>query len=108
MLPHPMNAQTLNAQTRVRLTPRGRLVVVLFLLAAALLVFSWGRASATGSAPRTSVVTETTVAPGESLWAVSQRVWPGSDPRDGVRALTEANHLSEGSVLQAGTTLQLR
>ena len=91
----------------VRLTRRGRVVVVLILMVVAGLVFSLGRVSAgaapTGSRPGAS----TTVRAGESLWSVAQRIAPQDDPRDVVGALLAANHLSEDAALRPGQVLLL-
>lgn len=95
------------AARSVHLTRRGRVVVVLILMAVAGLVFSLGRVSA-GAAPAGSRPgASTTVRAGESLWSVAQRVAPQDDPRDVVGALLSANHLSEDAVLRPGQVLLL-
>ncbi len=95
--------------TRLRLTARGRLVVVLGLLVTLLAAFSFGRAADTEAAvspePRPAL-TETTVQPGESLWAVAQRIAPESDPREVVQQVRRINGLPD-SRLQAGQQLLL-
>ncbi|HVU74942.1 MAG TPA: LysM peptidoglycan-binding domain-containing protein [Mycobacteriales bacterium] len=91
----------------LHLTRRGRIVVLLVLVAVAGLVFSLGRVSA-GAAPGGSRPgASTTVRPGESLWSVAQRIAPQSDPRDVVGALLELNHLSEDAGLRPGQVLLL-
>ena len=94
--------------TRLRLTRRGK-VVLLGLLALVLLVaVSVGR---TGSQAATvtetgSALQQTTVQPGDTLWSVSQRIAPDNDPREVVAQIKRINHL-HGSSLQAGQLLLL-
>lgn len=91
----------------VRLTRRGRLLIVLVLAGLLLAAFSLGRAGSSQAAshagPSTPLVS-TTVHRGETLWAVAQRVAPGVDPREVVAQLQRLNHLNSSS-LQAGQQL---
>jgi hypothetical protein len=91
----------------VRLTRRGRVVVLLALLTLTLVAFSLGRVGSE-AAPRTAqtgtTTTSTVVQPGESLWAVAKRVAPGHDPRAVIDQIAELNNLSS-SGLQAGQVL---
>lgn len=90
--------------TRLRLTVRGRRVVaaiaalpaVIALAAAAL---SGGAAIASGdtAAPAASFQT-VTVAPGDSLWSIAERVAPAADPRDVVGDLMRLNALGSGAI----------
>jgi hypothetical protein len=93
----------------LRLTRRGRLVVLLALVTLLLAAFSLGRVG-TEAAPRDGVarppLAQTTVQPGESLWAVAKRVAPGQDPRGLVMRIQDLNHLDGGAV-QAGQLLVL-
>ncbi|MCW2548621.1 MAG: hypothetical protein JWN96_3081 [Mycobacterium sp.] len=98
----------------VRLTRRGRVVVLLTLLSLLLVAFSLGRVahseaagrpSGQASAPLTGY-TQTTVHQGETLWSVARRVAPGHDPRALVQQIRELNHLESASV-QAGQQLVL-
>jgi hypothetical protein len=92
----------------VRLTRRGRLVILLALVTVALLAFTLGRVGSSQAAtePGTRVpYVQTTVHSGETLWAVAQRVAPGHDPREVVEQIRALNHLT-GS-LQAGQQLLL-
>lgn len=100
------------AQRPLRLTRRGRLVLIAL---PALLVLSGavvGTSAALGSAHpaplRAQLVSDRTVvvAPGESLWSVAQRIAPQQDPRIVVEALQRANGLS-GPVVAAGVPLHL-
>jgi LysM repeat protein len=94
----------------VRLTRRGRLAVTLALLvmASAVGLLSVQAAAVVGVAggitstiPVTSTVT---VAPGDTLWAIAERVDPHSDPRAVVEALRELNGLATAQ-LRAGQEL---
>lgn len=97
----------------VRLTRRGRVVVVLALMTLLLAAFTLGRTgdsqaatgSTAGSAARTPYAS-TTVHAGETLWSVAQRVAPGHDPRAVVQQLRELNQLDSAAV-QVGQQLLL-
>lgn len=97
----------------VRLTRRGRLLLLLALLALLLAAFTLGRvgdsqaatSAATPTATRPTYVS-TTVHQGETLWAVAKRVDPGHDPRALVQAIRQLNHLQSAAV-QAGQQLLL-
>ncbi len=94
---------------RVRLTRRGRVLVLALLIGLMLAAFTVGRAgesrAATEGAVRSATAT-TTVHAGETLWAVAHRVNPGHDPRALVQAIRDLNHLSTAAV-QAGQQLLL-
>lgn len=87
--------------TRVRLTPRGR-AVLLFVIALPivlwLLVAQLNGGAATGSLERGSVEI-VMVQPGESLWSIAERVAPGADPRDVIDAIVSFNHLASADVM---------
>ena len=96
----------------LRLTRRGRAVVLLTLVTLMALAFSLGRVGSQAS-PRSSgtqdgttghAMSQTVVQPGESLWAVAKRVAPGHDPRAVIDQLADLNHL-ETSSLRAGQLL---
>jgi LysM repeat protein len=96
----------------LRLTRRGRLVlrtlvVVLMLLAmtASGLALARGARAADGPAPAVVVHTHV-VLPGETLWAIAQRVAPRDDPRDTVARIAEFNSLASTAV-HAGQHLAL-
>lgn len=94
------------AEPVLRLTPRGRAIAVLVLLAA---IFCLGMAfgssangadSATGSAEHSSVV----VQPGQTLWGIARSAAPDRDPRVVISAIRELNampttEISAGQVL---------
>jgi hypothetical protein len=89
----------------VKLTRRGRLVVILTLLVVAVVGFSMGRVSSQAAGPVRPLPT-VTVAPGETLWQIARRVAPHADPRAMVLQLESLNHLPSASVL-AGQRLLL-
>ena len=91
----PVNARVL------RLTRRGRLAVVLGVLVLLVVGLSLG-GSTSGQASRSGPVRAphtVTVAPGESLWALAQRIAPGMDPRLVVTQIEALNHLAGPQVL---------
>jgi LysM domain len=93
---------------RVRVTRRGRLVLVAIAALVLLLAISFGRtgsqaATATGTGP---TLQQTTVQPGETLWAVAQRIAPKNDPREVIAQIRRINHL-HSSVLRVGQQLLL-
>lgn len=90
----------------LRLTRRGRAVLLLVLVVLTLAAFSLGRAStstAASEAPATRRVI--VVQPGETLWSIAERVAPDADPRVTVGRLRDLNDLD--GALQAGQRLVL-
>jgi hypothetical protein len=89
----------------VRLTRRGRLVLVMTVMTLLVLAgFTLGRGSSlaagrTHRAPHTTIV-----APGESLWSLAARIAPHADPRLVVTDIESMNHLASPSV-QTGERL---
>jgi hypothetical protein len=53
----------------------------------------------TSSSPSSKTVVEVTARPGDSLWSIVERTFPGEDPRPRVHELMEAR---DGAALQAG------
>jgi hypothetical protein len=49
--------------------------------------------------PTSSSIVEVTARPGDSLWSIVERTFPGEDPRPRVDELVKARH---GSALQPG------
>jgi hypothetical protein len=108
---HEMTATTLPlhrvAASPLRLTRRGRVVVLLTLLTLLFVAFTLGRAGqAQGAdeAPTPPSYGQTTVHSGETLWSVARRVAPGQDPRQVVSQIRKINKI-EGSVVQVGQQL---
>jgi Tfp pilus assembly protein FimV len=91
------------AASPLRLTRRGRVVIVFVLLALLLGVgFTLGRASQSHAA---DAVTHTAVVrPGDTLWSIAARVAPDRDTRQVVAEISAVNHLGSAS-LQVGQRL---
>ena len=97
------------ADLAVRLTPRGRAVLVAALVLLLFAAFSLGRVGAEGSTGAAGVhaeVQSTTVQPGETLWGVAKRLTPGQDPRPVVEQIRRLNDLPDAG-LRAGQQLLL-
>ena len=90
---------------RLRLTRRGRIVVVALFVVLCFVAFSLGRTSSQASThPGRPATRAVTVEPGETLWQIAKAVEPGADPRDTVDRIRELNGLSSAPV-QAGQRL---
>ena len=105
------------AASQVRLTPRGRLVLVAVATVAASLVlalltlgpvFAQGQSSAAepGGAGVAPVSSTWVVQPGETLWVIAERIDPDTDPRETVARIVAMNDLPDSSVL-VGQELQI-
>ncbi len=97
------------AAAPLRLTRRGRIVVAV--LAALVLTglslaitLSAQATSQPGPARATQGLTQVTVLPGQSLWAVAEKADPGADTRAVVQRIVQLNSLS-GSAVYAGQQL---
>ena len=90
----------------LRLTRRGRLVVVLTVLVAALGFFAMRGAPAASTDvvhhPRTTTVI---VSPGETVWDIANRVAPQADTRSMVTEIEELNSLSDAGSIRVGQPL---
>ena len=103
------------ADAHVRLTRRGRVLVLLALVGVLVAAFSLGR-SASQAAPRVESSTpssspapaaeQLTVQRGDSLWTVAERVAPRHDPRDVVAQIRRLNDLRSAE-LRPGQQLLL-
>jgi hypothetical protein len=93
---------------RLRVTRRGRLVLVLLAVALLFVGVSIGRAGSQAATVRETgpALEQVTVQPGETLWGVAQRIAPDNDPREVVSQIRRLNNL-HGSTLQAGQQLLL-
>ena len=103
--PRPLR-RSQDIRPTLRLTGRGKALVVLVVAVVALLALSWGRgafveASSTARGPATAYIS---VEPGDSLWAIALRVAPQDDPRDTVDRILDLNTLSTTQI-QAGQRL---
>ena len=103
----------------VRLTSRGRVVLVLLVAALAAVPFFAGRATGTTGSPGRPAATGTTGSPGrpaatatvvvhegDTLWSIARVVAPNRDPRQTVEQLRRLNHL-RGAAVEAGQRLLL-
>ena len=95
------------AEPSLRLTRRGRVVVLVLLAllasgASAVLFTTASRAAGDPATPPPTI----TVRPGDTLWEIASAVRPGRDARASVAELRELNHLS-GYDLQPGQVLTL-
>ena len=94
----------------VRITRRGRLVLLALVAVLAFVLVSLGQVAASagpsdGGADQ-PVSTTWVVQPGETLWVIAQRVNPETDPRETVARIVAMNDLPTSSV-QAGQELQI-
>lgn len=99
-----------NTTQHVRLTTRGRTLVLLALVALLFGTFSFGRANSQAApaveAPVVPAVQQTVIQPGESLWTVARRIAPDNDPRAVIAQIRQLNDMA-GSQVQAGQHLLL-
>lgn len=89
-------------RSRLRLTARGR-AVLLFLvtvpIALWLLVAQLNGGAAQGTREAGAAAPVVVVQPGDSLWAIAERVAPAADPRDVIDAIVDFNHLPSVDVM---------
>ena len=88
-------SQHTTTRSHVRLTRRGRVLVMAVLVAVLFATFSLGRSAseAAGSATAAPRAQAVTVQAGESLWTMAVRVAPDNDPRDVVAQIRALNDL---------------
>lgn len=81
----------------LRITRRGRLVILALALMVVLLPGAW-RAMATAQVegPATLVVT---VQPGDTLWGIASQVDPGADPRALIAEIRDLNGLAQSGLV---------
>jgi len=92
---------TLSSPTSpVRLTRRGRLVLVLFVMLLLVIAgFTLGRGSSQAAGHHRTVQHTVTVEAGETLWTVAARIAPHADPRLVIADIQSLNHLATPSVV---------
>ncbi|WP_064744334.1 LysM peptidoglycan-binding domain-containing protein [Actinomadura oligospora] len=100
----------------VRLTRRGRVVVVVFGAVIVLLAL-WMAGALSASAggqdhrdlpvPDGRRVVPVVVRPGDTLWGIAGRAEPGTDPRPTVRRILELNGLPDDAIVQPGQRLRV-
>ena len=90
----------------VRLTRRGRLVVLTALLALLVgsVVLAMAPATATSERGDNVVAERVTVQPGDTLWVIAERVRPNADPRATIARIKQMNALTSGEA-KAGQVL---
>ena len=92
-------------QPVIRLTGRGRAVLLMALVLAAFMAFSIARFNGQAGTSYTGPATATvTVHPGQTLWQIARAAAPGDDPRDTTDRIRSLNGLGS-SVVQAGQRL---
>jgi hypothetical protein len=98
----------LAATGRLRLTRRGRGLVVVVAMLLLFVAVSTGRnGSQAATVSETGpTLQQTTVQPGDTLWSVAQRIAPDNDPREVMAQIRRINDLHTSS-LQAGQQLLL-
>lgn len=92
----------------IRLTRRGRLVLLVAAVLCMLLGFSLGNtlSSTAGSISPPAESHSIVVQPGQTLWGIATQVAPHADPRATVQQIIVLNHLPSTG-LQAGETLSV-
>ena len=96
-------------RSSLRVTRRGRAILVLAVITVAFAAFTLGRIGSSQAATELKApvpYAQTTVHTGETLWSVAKRVAPGHDPRAVVEQIRELNHLDSAG-LQTGQQLLL-
>jgi Tfp pilus assembly protein FimV len=101
--PRPARPRT----AAVRLTRRGRLVLVLLFVALALAVFALvgPNSTAVPADAKLEPVRTVQVQPGQTLWDIARQVAPDQDPRAVVDAIVDLNALADPGALQVGQRL---
>jgi Tfp pilus assembly protein FimV len=97
-------SRTQPSAAHLRLTRRGRVVIVVFTMALLLVGLTFFRV-ASGHAD-TGATQVAVVQPGDTLWSIAARVAPQHDPRVTVAKIQVLNHLSSAD-LQPGERLEL-
>lgn len=96
-------------QPALRLTRRGRVLLVLLAAVLLLVVFSLGRASSGASSSSAARVARRAVVVqrGETLWQVARRIAPDTDPRITVERIIELNGLDRAGLVRPGQQIVL-
>ena len=85
------------AAPALRMTRRGRLVVLALALLVVLLPGAW-RAMATAQVEGPTTVA-VTVQPGDTLWGIAAEIDPGADPRALIAEIREMNALTQSGLV---------
>jgi LysM repeat protein len=95
-----------SAVQSVRLTQRGRVVIVVALLALALAVLTLvGGPAASTAVPHHSTTATVVVQPGQTLWDIAAEKAPAADPREVVAAIVALNNLTDPGAIRVGQPL---
>jgi hypothetical protein len=98
--------------SRVRLTPRGRLLARLAVITSLSILLLSGFAAVTGAtagSSETAIPTpyvKVSVKPGDTLWSIAEAIAPEGDRRSLVADIVDINHL-ESLELQAGQKIYI-
>ena len=98
--------------SRVRLTPRGRLLARLAVITSLSILLLSGFAAVTGAtagSTDTAIPTpyvKVSVKPGDTLWSIAESIAPSGDRRALVADIVEINHLASPE-LQAGQKIYI-
>jgi hypothetical protein len=89
-----------SVNSAVRLTRRGRLVMVMVVMTLLVVAgFTLGRSVSFAAGPAHPVTHHSVVVePGETLWSVAVRIAPHQDPRLVVADIESLNHLADADV----------
>lgn len=94
------------ARPTLRLTRRGRLVVLLIAVAAAFGGFTVLSDPAVSTAQQHHAQAEKVIVePGQSLWDIATAIAPSEDPRDVISEIVDLNALESSGSIQAGQAL---
>lgn len=101
------------ASASLRLTRRGRLVIVLALLTLALCGYALAGGPAASSSPaalvdgpsRPTAVKTVVVRPGQTLWDIATAAAPRQDPRELIAEIADLNSLSDAGSIRVGQPL---
>ncbi|MGI8888747.1 MAG: LysM peptidoglycan-binding domain-containing protein [Nocardioidaceae bacterium] len=101
-----MPARSSAAGAQLRLTPRGRLVILMavLLVAFAALTMLSGRADSTDQDTRVAAEI-VVVEPGLTLWEIAAEVAPEQDPRTVVADIVDLNALGDAGAILVGQSL---
>ena len=104
--PVARDARPVQAQGSVRLTRRGRVAVLLAVLAMAFAAFTLlgGPAVSTGETHHPAQHT-VVVRGGETLWDIATRIAPGEDPRSVIADIVDLNNLPDAGSIRVGQQL---
>lgn len=92
----------------IRLTQRGRVVIMVVLLILAFAAFTMLGAPADSTATANHPVAHTVVVgSGETLWDIAVRIAPGADPRVVIAEIVDLNALPDAGAIRVGQPLDV-